>query len=50
MCKSKLRNKWMQKQYAKTGWSYIRRNMQDPDQYRSQYYKADKGFYKSQYL
>lgn len=31
MSKSKLRNKWMRKQYTKSGWSYMRRNMQNPD-------------------
>ena len=31
MSKSKLRNKWMRKLYAKSRWSYMRRNMQDPD-------------------
>ena len=31
MSRSKLRNKWMRKQYAKQGRSYIRRNMQNPN-------------------
>ena len=31
MSRSKLRNKWMRKQYAKPFLSYMRRNMQDPD-------------------
>ena len=31
MSKSKLRNKWMRKLYAKSSWSYMRRNIQDPD-------------------
>lgn len=31
MSKSKLRNKWMRKMYAKSSWSYMRRNMQNPD-------------------
>jgi hypothetical protein len=31
MSRSKLRNKWMQKQYANLGLSYMRRNMQDPN-------------------
>ena len=31
MSKSKLRNKWMRKQYAKGCWSYMCRNMQDPN-------------------
>ena len=31
MSRSKLRNKWMRKQYAKPFLSYMRRNMQNPD-------------------
>ena len=31
MSRSRLRNKWMCKQYARAGRSYIRRNMRDPD-------------------
>ena len=31
MSKSKLRSKWMQKQYANPGLSYMRRNMQNPN-------------------
>ena len=31
MSRSKLRSKWMQKQYANPGLSYMRRNMQDPN-------------------
>ena len=31
MSRSKLRNKWMRKLYAKPCWSYMRRNMQDSD-------------------
>lgn len=31
MSRSKLRNKWMRKLYAESSWSYMRRNMQNPD-------------------
>ena len=31
MSRSKLRNKWMRKQYSNPGWSYMRRNMQNPN-------------------
>ena len=31
MSRSRLRNKWMRKQYAKAGRSYMRRNMRNPD-------------------
>lgn len=31
MSRSKLKNKWMRKQYAESCWSYMRRNMQAPD-------------------
>lgn len=30
MSKSKLRNKWMRKQYTKFGWLYTHRNTQNP--------------------
>ena len=31
MSRSKLRNKWMRKLYSESSWSYMRRNMQNPN-------------------